>query len=56
MVIAHYNKKLRVNRMACYADTHTYIGYYNTQRIHTTIGDMTSIEFEKRLNKVSGFI
>lgn len=26
------------------------------QRIHTTIGDMTPVEFEKEFNKVSGFI
>ncbi len=38
------------------ADIHTYLGYYNIQRIHTTIGDMAPIEFEKELNKVSGFI
>ena len=37
-------------RESAIADTHTYIGYYNTQRIHTTIGDMTPIEFEKGLN------
>ena len=43
-------------REAAIADTHAYIGYYNTQRIHTTIGDMTPIEFEKGLNKVFGFI
>jgi transposase InsO family protein len=43
-------------RESAIADTHSYIGYYNTQRIHTTIGDMTPIEFEKELNKVSGFI
>ena len=29
------------------------IAYYNAHRIHTTIGDMTPIEFEKGLSKVS---
>ncbi len=43
-------------RESAIADTYAYIGYYNTQRIHTTIGDMTPIEFEKGLNKVPGFI
>jgi putative transposase len=32
-------------RESAIADTYT--GYCNTQRIHTTIGDMTPIEFEK---------
>lgn len=33
------------------AITDTHIGYYNTQRIHTTISDMAPIEFEKELKK-----
>ncbi len=40
-------------RKSAIADTHV---CYNTQSIHTTIGDMTPIKFEKGLNKVSGFI
>ncbi|WP_370867440.1 IS3 family transposase [Nitrosomonas sp.] len=32
------------------ADIHAYIGYYNTQRIHVKIFDMTPIEFEKGLS------
>lgn len=43
-------------RESAIADTHIKFGYYNTQRIHTMISDMTSIEFEKELNKVAGFI
>lgn len=35
-------------------DVRLYIAYYNLRRLHTTLGDVTPIEFEKRLNKVSG--
>ncbi|MBK7653177.1 MAG: hypothetical protein IPJ20_24010 [Flammeovirgaceae bacterium] len=39
-------------RESAIADTHIKFGYYyNTQRIHTMISDMTSIEFEKNLIK-----
>lgn len=38
------------------ADTHAYMRYYNSQRIHTEIGDVKPVEFEKGFNKVSGFI
>lgn len=43
-------------RESAIADTHAYMRYYNSQRIHTAIGDVTPVEFEKGLNKVSGFI
>ena len=43
-------------RQSAIADTHTYIGYYNTPRLHTTIRDMTPMEFEREFSKVSGFI
>jgi putative transposase len=37
-------------------DIQTYIAYYNAHRIHTAIGNMSPIEFEKNLSKVSDFI
>lgn len=35
------------NREAAVADVRAYIGYYNSRRLHTTLGDVTPIEFEK---------
>ncbi|WP_370452136.1 integrase core domain-containing protein [Microbulbifer sp. GL-2] len=29
------------------SDVRAYISYYNSHRIHTTLGDVTPIEFEK---------
>lgn len=43
-------------RDSAIAHTQAYMSYYNTQRIHTTISNMAQVEFEKGLNKVSGFI
>ena len=43
-------------RESAMADIQAYIAYYNAHRIHTTIGDMEPIEFEKGLSKVSGVI
>ncbi len=34
-------------REAAVADVRAYIVYYNSRRLHTTLGDMTPIEFEK---------
>lgn len=35
-----------VTRHAAIRDVHGYIAYYNSRRLHTTIGDKTPIEFE----------
>jgi len=34
-------------RDAAVADVRAYIAYYNSRRLHTTLGDMTPIDFEK---------
>jgi transposase InsO family protein len=34
-------------REAAVADVRAYIAYYNSRRLHTTLGDMTPMEFEK---------
>ncbi|MDR5900478.1 IS3 family transposase [Halomonas vilamensis] len=34
-------------RESAIADVRAYIAYYNARRLHTTLGDMTPIEFEK---------
>lgn len=34
-------------RASAVADVRSYIGYYNSRRLHTTLGDLTPIEFEK---------
>ncbi len=36
-----------MTRDAAVADVRSYIAYYNSRRLHTTVGDMTPIEFEK---------
>lgn len=43
-----------VNRESAVADVRAYIAYYNSRRLHTTLGDVTPIEFEKVLSRVSG--
>jgi len=39
------------NRESAIADNNAYMSYYNSQRIHTAIRDVTPIEFEKDLVK-----
>ena len=34
-------------RASAVADVRSYIGYYNSRRLHTTLGDLTPLEFEK---------
>lgn len=36
-----------LTREAAVADVRAYIAYYNSRRLHTTLGDMTPMEFEK---------
>jgi len=42
-------------RDAAVADVRAYIAYYNSRRLHTTLGDMSPIDFENVLSKVSGW-
>ena len=35
-------------REAAVDDVRAYIAYYNSDRLHTTLGDLTPIEFEQR--------
>ncbi|PKF57476.1 IS3 family transposase, partial [Alteromonadales bacterium alter-6D02] len=36
-------------------DVNEYIKYYNHERLHTTLGDKTPINYEKLQNEVSGW-
>jgi len=43
------------SRQAVIADVREYVAvYYNSKRLHSTLGYTTPMEYEKRLNKVSG--
>ncbi len=35
-------------------DANEYIKYYNHERLHTTLGNLTPINYEKLQNEVSG--
>ena len=42
-------------RLEAIADVREYVVvYYNSKRLHSTLAYMTPINYEKRLNKVSG--
>lgn len=41
-------------RDSAVADVRLYIAYYNSRRLHTTLDDVTPMEFENVLSKVSG--
>lgn len=42
-------------RQAAIADVRNYVGvYYNAQRLHSTLGYQTPLDYEKNLSKVSG--
>ena len=36
-------------------DTEEYIRYYNHERLHTTLGDLTPINYENLQSQVSGW-
>ena len=47
--------RLYRNRQEAIADIREYVAvYYNAKRLHSTLGYATPLEYEKRLNKVSG--
>jgi transposase InsO family protein len=44
-------------RQEAIADVREYVAvYYNSKRLHSTLGYMTPMNYEKRLNKVSGIV
>ena len=44
-----------VTRPAAMADVREYVAvYYNSMRLHSTLGYKTPLDYEKNLNKVSG--
>jgi len=44
-----------VNTQAAIADIREYVAlYYNSKRLHSTLGYKTPMNYEKNLNKVSG--
>ena len=48
--------RLYKTRQAAIADVREYVAiYYNSMRLHSTLGCRTPMEYEKDLNKVSGF-
>ena len=47
--------RLYRNRQAAIADVREYVAvYYNSMRLHSTLGYKTPLDYEKNLNKVSG--
>jgi transposase InsO family protein len=47
--------RLYRTRHAAIADVREYVAaYYNSRRLHSTLGYMTPMNYEKTLNKVSG--
>ncbi|GLS92424.1 hypothetical protein GCM10007916_34950 [Psychromonas marina] len=42
-------------RDAMMMDTEEYIRYYNHERLHTTLGDLTPINYENLQSQVSGW-
>ena len=47
--------RLYRTRQQAIADVREYVAvYYNSKRLHSTLGYTTPINYEKRLNKVSG--
>jgi transposase InsO family protein len=47
--------RLYLTRQAAIADVREYVAvYYNAQRLHSTLGYKTPVDFEHELNKVSG--
>jgi putative transposase len=48
-------KVIHLTRESMKIDVHKYICYYNHERLHTTLGDLTPVAYEKRNLKVSNF-
>ena len=48
-------KDIHLTRESMKIDVHKYIRYYNHDRLHTTLGDVTPVAYEKRNLKVSNF-
>ena len=48
-------KAVHLTRESMKLDVEEYIRYYNHERLHTTLGDLTPISYEKLQSKVSGW-
>ncbi len=48
-------KVVHLTRESMKLDVEEYIRYYNHERLHTTLGDLTPINYEKLQSKVSGW-
>ena len=48
-------KVIHLTRESMKIDVQKYICYYNHERLHTTLGDLTPVAYEKRNLKVSNF-
>lgn len=48
-------KVIHLTRESMKIDVQKYIRYYNHERLHTTLGDLTPVAYEKRNLKVSNF-
>jgi len=48
-------KVIHLTREAMKIDVQKYIRYYNHERLHTTLGDIPPVAYEKRIIKVSNF-
>ncbi len=48
-------KVIHLTRESMKIDVQKYIRYYNHERLHTTLGDLTTVAYEKRNLKVSNF-
>ena len=48
-------KVVHLTRESMKLDVEEYIRYYNHERLHTTLGDLTPISYEKLQSKVSGW-
>ena len=47
--------RLYKTRQAAIADVREYVAvYYNSKRLHSTLGNKTPMDYEKTLNKMSG--
>lgn len=48
-------KVIHLTRESMKVDVQKYIRYYNHERLHTTLGDLAPVAYEKRILKVSNF-
>lgn len=53
--VERFFSRLYRTRQEAIADVREYVAvYYNAQRLHSTLGYKTPMDYEKELNKVSG--